>query len=56
MNDDSGQGPKLIAHFAKAPRSGPPLELSAPPANPGEDRAPRVELSPKLIARLDDAA
>ena len=56
VNDDSGQAPKLIAPFAKAQRSGPPLELSAPPANRGEDRAPRVELSPQLIARLDDAA
>ncbi len=56
VNDDAGQAPKLIADFAKPPTSGPPLELSAPSANPGEAQGPRVELPPKLIARLDDAA
>ena len=55
VNDDAGQAPKLIADFAKLPTSGSPLELSAPPANPGEDRAPRIELSPELVARLDAA-
>ena len=29
---------------------------SAPAANSGEDKAPRVELPPELVARLDDAA
>jgi hypothetical protein len=32
------------------------LELAAPSANSGEDKAPRVELPPELVARLDDAA
>ena len=33
-----------------------PPELSAPPADSSEDKAPRVELPPELVARLDDAA
>jgi uncharacterized protein (DUF2336 family) len=55
VNDDASQAPKLIADFSKFPTSGPVPELSPPSANPGEDRAPRVELPPKLIARLDAA-
>jgi uncharacterized protein (DUF2336 family) len=56
VNDEAGQAPKLLADFGKLPTSGRALELSAPPANPAEDRGPCVELPPKLIARLDDAA
>jgi len=32
------------------------LELAAPAANSGDDKAPRVELPPELVARLEDAA
>jgi hypothetical protein len=31
------------------------LELAAPSANPVEHKAPRVELPPELVARLDAA-
>jgi uncharacterized protein (DUF2336 family) len=56
VNDDAGQAPKLIADFDRPSRGGAPLKLSAPSANPGEDKAPRVELPPKLVARLHSAA
>jgi uncharacterized protein (DUF2336 family) len=58
VNDDAaGQAAMLIAEF-DWPSTGPgPLELSAPPAELSEDRAPpRVELSPGLVAPFDDAA
>jgi uncharacterized protein (DUF2336 family) len=56
VNDDDGRAPKLLADFSRAPVGGPPLELDAAPTDPSEDQAPRVELSPELVARLDDAA
>ncbi|MGB7974596.1 MAG: DUF2336 domain-containing protein [Roseiarcus sp.] len=56
VNDDADRAPKLIADFSRTPLGPPPLELRAPPANPSEDKAPRVELPPELVARLDDAA
>ena len=56
VNDDDGHAPKLIADFSRPPVGAPPLELDAPPTNPSEDHAPRVELPPELVARLDDAA
>jgi hypothetical protein len=56
VNDDPGHAPKLIADFSKTPAGAPPLELDAPPTNPREHHAPRVELPPELVARLDDAA
>ena len=55
INDDSGHAPTLTADFGWAPTGAAMLELAAP-ANSGEDRAPRVELPPELVARLDDAA
>jgi uncharacterized protein (DUF2336 family) len=54
-NDDAGQAPNLVADLDRPPTAAALLEL-APPANPDEDRAPRVELPPELIARLDSAA
>ena len=56
VNDDEARAPKLIADFSRTPAGAPPLELDAPPPNLGEDKAPRVELPPELVARLDDAA
>ena len=56
VNDDADRPPKLIADFSRTPVGAPPLELDAPPKNPSEDYAPRVELPPELVARLDDAA
>jgi uncharacterized protein (DUF2336 family) len=57
VNDDSGQAPKLIADFGwPSTVEAPPLELAAPPANWTEDLAPRVELPPELVARLNEAA
>ncbi|MGH6798410.1 MAG: DUF2336 domain-containing protein [Roseiarcus sp.] len=56
MNDDAGRAPMLIADFDWPPTGPAPLELSAPPADPSEDRAPCVELPHELIASLDDAA
>ena len=55
VNDD-GRAPKLIADFSRAPVGAPPLELKAPTANASEGQAPRVELPPELVARLDNAA
>jgi uncharacterized protein (DUF2336 family) len=55
VNDDSGQAPKLIADFGALSTGGSPPQLAAPPANPGKDRAPHVELPPELVARLDAA-
>jgi hypothetical protein len=49
VNDDEVRAPKLLADFSRAP-------TSAPPTNPREDQAPCVELPPKLVARLDNAA
>jgi hypothetical protein len=56
VNDDEDCAPKLIADFSRTPAGAPPLELDAPPTSPSEDHAPRVELPPELVARLDDAA
>jgi uncharacterized protein (DUF2336 family) len=56
VNDDSGQAPKLIGDFAWPPAGAGPLELAAPSAMSSEDRAPRIELPPELVARLNDAA
>jgi hypothetical protein len=56
VNDDEDREPKLIADLSRVPVNAPPLELDAPPMDAGEDRAPRVELPPELVARLDDAA
>ena len=56
VNDDAGQAPKLIADFGRPPTGAAPLELAAPSANSSEDRAPRIELPPELVARLDTAA
>jgi uncharacterized protein (DUF2336 family) len=55
VNDDSGHAPKLTTDFGWPPTGAAMLELAGP-ANSGEDRAPRVELPPELVARLDDAA
>jgi uncharacterized protein (DUF2336 family) len=57
VNDDAGEAPMLIPEFDWPPAGpAPPLELSAPVADRGADRAPRVELPPWPIAPLDDAA
>ena len=56
VNDDFGLAPKLTANFAWPPASAATLELAAPSGMSGEDRAPRVELPPELVARLNDAA
>jgi uncharacterized protein (DUF2336 family) len=56
VNDDSGHAPKLIADFNWPPTGAAMLELAASSANSGEDKAPRVELPPELVARLDNAA
>jgi uncharacterized protein (DUF2336 family) len=56
VNDDAGQAPKPIADFGWPPTGAARLELAAPCANSSEDRAPRIELPPNLVARLDDAA
>ena len=56
VNDDSGLAPKLSADFGWPPTGAAMLELAAPTANSPEDKAPRVELPPELVARLDDAA
>jgi hypothetical protein len=56
VNDDSGHAPKLTADIGWPPTGAAMLELAAPSANSGEDRAPRVELPPELVAGLDDAA
>ena len=55
VNDDSGHAPKLTTDFGWPPTGAAMLELAGP-ADSGEDRAPRVELPPELVARLDDAA
>jgi hypothetical protein len=54
VNDDEDRAPKLLTDFSRVPVDAPLLELEPPPAN--EDQAPRVELPPKLVVRLDDAA
>jgi uncharacterized protein (DUF2336 family) len=56
VNDDSGHAPKLTAELGWPPTGAAMLELAAPAANSGDDRAPRVELPPELVARLEDAA
>jgi uncharacterized protein (DUF2336 family) len=56
VNDDSGHAPKLTADFGWTQTSAAMLELAASSANSGEDKAPRIELPPELVARLDDAA
>ena len=53
VNDDSGHAPKL--DFGRSPTGPAMLELAAPSANPVEHKAPRVELPPELVARLDAA-
>ena len=56
VNDDEHRAPKLLADFSRTPAGAPPLELDGRPANSGEVKAPRVELPPELVARLDNAA
>ena len=56
VNDDEARAPKLLADFSQAPGRAPPLELDALPTNPSKDPAPRVELPPELVARLENAA
>ena len=56
VNDDEGRAPKLLADFSRAPVGAPPLELKAPTANASEGPAPRIELPPELVVRLDNAA
>jgi uncharacterized protein (DUF2336 family) len=56
VNDDAGHPPKLTADFGWPPTGAAMLELTAPSSNSGEGKAPRVELPPELVARLDDAA
>ena len=56
VNDDAGQPPKLIADFSRTPTAASPLALDARPTDTTEDHAPRVELPPELVARLDHAA
>jgi uncharacterized protein (DUF2336 family) len=56
VNDDSSQAPKLIADFGSPRKDAAPLELAAPSAISCEDKAPRVELPPELVARLNEAA
>ena len=55
VNDDASQAPKLSADFGAPSTGAALLQLAAPPANPGKDRAPHVELPPELVARLDAA-
>ena len=53
--NDEGRAPKLIADFSRAGR--PRRRSSSRAADePREDQAPRVELPPELVARLDNAA
>ena len=55
-NDDASAKPTPSPDFDTL-RLGPAqLELSAVVADPIDDRAPRIELPPALIAALDDAA
>jgi uncharacterized protein (DUF2336 family) len=49
VNDDEDRAPKLIADFSRAPGG-------ATPPHPAGDPAPRIELPPELVARLDSAA
>jgi uncharacterized protein (DUF2336 family) len=56
VNDDSDHAPKLTAELGWSPKGAAMLELAAPAANSGDDKAPRVELPPELVARLEDAA
>jgi uncharacterized protein (DUF2336 family) len=56
VNDDDKLAPKLIADFSGLPTGASPLKLNAPSANPIKDQAPRVELPPKVVARLENAA
>jgi hypothetical protein len=49
VNDDGDRAPKLIADFSRAPGG-------ATPPHPAGDPAPRIELPPELVARLDSAA
>jgi uncharacterized protein (DUF2336 family) len=56
VNDDKDRAPKLVANFSRTSVGAPPLELDAPPPDPSEDTAPRIELPPELVVRLEDAA
>jgi hypothetical protein len=57
VNDDAGDAPLLIADFDSPVNSPAPLlEFGPPLADSSEDKAPRVELPPELIAPIDDAA
>ena len=56
VNDDSrARPPKLTVEFAKLPTAHR-CRSSARLRESGEDRGPRVELPPELIAQLEDAA
>ena len=55
VNDDAGLTPMLTADPGLHPAGVAPLELAAPTTS-SEDEAPPVELTPDLVARLDDAA
>ena len=52
-NDHAAHARKLLADLGW-PQT--PLELAPPSPNPGEGCAPRIELGPELVARLDAAA
>ena len=52
VNDHAAHARKLLADLGWPPTAAP-LELAPPSPNPGEDRAPRIELRPELVARLD---
>jgi uncharacterized protein (DUF2336 family) len=56
VNDDQDCAPKLIADFSRTPVGAPALEFGVVLTNTSADYAPRVELPPELVARLDDAA
>ena len=56
VNDNSGQASKLIEDFGSPRKEAAPLELAAPSAPLGEDKAPPIELPPELVARLNEAA
>jgi uncharacterized protein (DUF2336 family) len=56
VNDDAGQAPKLIADLSRTPITTSPPARDARPTDTSEHHAPRVELPPRLVARLDHEA